>query len=239
MALSERRQPAFEKHSRAQIFGRSSKTVEMQGSALQILFLGDDSSWCNVSEALADAPNVNLQVQRVGSLTELFRALADGHWHAVVVDIHARNFRGLHYVEKVRAQHPASPIVALYSRAIPEIDAKANACGASRCISFEEFSAASLRRAVEAVRAEADSKSDFVLRRGEELSLSLGSSDGVLLKFSKTQVITHALSNLLCVISANADLLSDTLGPSGREARPLVEIKKAARSAAALMRHLK
>jgi DNA-binding NtrC family response regulator len=211
----------------------------MQASVLQILFLGEDSSWYKVSEALAEASKANLQVQRVGSLTELFRALADGHRHAVVVDIHAWNFRGLHYVEKVSAQHPASPIVALYSQAIPEIDAKANACGASQCISFEEFSAASLRRVVETVTAAEDSKSDFLLQRGEEANLSLGSSDGVLLKFSKTQVITHALSNLLCVISANADLLSDTLGSSGREARPLFEIKKAARSAAALMRHLK
>lgn len=211
----------------------------MQGSVLQVLFLGEDSAWCKVSEALAEAPTANLQVQRAGSLTELFRALADGHWHAVVVDIHAWNFRGLHYVEKVKALYPASPIVALYSRAIPEIDAKANACGACQCISFEEFSAESLRSAVETVMAKADSESDSLLRRGEELNLSLGSSDGVLLKFSKTQVITHALGNLLCVISANADLLSDTLGPSGREARPLFEIKKAARSAAALMRHLK
>lgn len=210
----------------------------MQDSVLQILFLGEDSSWCEVSLGLADAPKVNLQVQRAESLTELFRTLAEGCWHGLAVDIHAWNFRGLHYVEKVRAQYPALPIVALYSRAIPEIDTKASACGASRCISFEEFDVESLRGAVESAMAEADSKSDFVLRRSEELNLSLGSSDGVPLTFSKTQVITHALNNLLCVISANADLLSDTLGPSGREARPLFEIKKAARSAAALMRHL-
>jgi DNA-binding NtrC family response regulator len=211
----------------------------MQGSVLQILFLGEDSTWCRVSEALTEAPKVNLQAQRLGSLTELFRAVNDERWRAVVVDIHAWNFRGLHYVEKVKAQYPALPVVALYSRAIPEIDAKASACGASRCISFEEFDAESLRGAVECAMSETDAKSDLVLRRAEELNLPLGGSDGVPLTFSKTQVITHALNNLLCVISANADLLSDTLGPSGREARPLFEIKKAARSAAALMRHLK
>jgi DNA-binding NarL/FixJ family response regulator len=211
----------------------------MQGSVLRILFLWEDSSWSKVSDALVEARKMNIQAQRVGSLTELFRALADGHWHGVAVDIHAWNFRGLHYVEKVRAQYPALPIVALYSRAIPEIDAKASACGASRCISFEEFGAESLGNAVESAMAEADCKSDFALRRAEELNLPLNSSDGVPLTFSKTQVITHALNNLLCVISANADLLSDTLDASGREARPLFEIKKAARSAAALMRHLK
>jgi DNA-binding NarL/FixJ family response regulator len=213
----------------------------MQGSVLQILFLGEDSTWRRVSQALTGAPKVNLQAQRVESLTELFRAVSDerGRALALVVDIHAWNFRGLHYVEKVKAQYPTLPIVALYSRAIPEIDAKASACGASRCISFEEFDAESLCGAVESAMAETDTKSDFVLRRTEELNLSLGSAEVVPLTFSKTQVITHALNNLLCVISANADLLSDTLGPNGREARPLFEIKKAARSAAALMRHLK
>jgi CheY-like chemotaxis protein len=211
----------------------------MQGSVLQILFLGEDSGWCKVSEVLADAPKIDLRVQRVESLTELFRTLADGRERAVVVDIHAWNFRGLHYMEKVRTQYPALPIVALYSRAIPEIDAKASACGASQCLSLEEFDAESLRDAVESAMTEAESKSDFVLQRAKELNLPLSSSNGVPLKFSKTQVITHALNNLLCVISANADLLSDTLGPIGRDARPLFEIKKAARSAAALMRHLK
>jgi len=142
-------------------------------------------------------------------------------------------------VEKVRAQHPGLPIVALYSATIPEIAAKASACGASRCIRLEEISAESLRGAVESAMTEAESKSEFMLQRAEEVNLPLGSSDGVPRTLSKTQVITHALNNLLCVISANADLLSDTLGPTGREARPLFEIKKAARSAAALMRHLK
>jgi len=79
----------------------------------------------------------------------------------------------------------------------------------------------------------------YVLKRAEEFNLPLSSSDGVTLTFSKTHVITHALNNLLCVISANADLLSDRLDISGQEARPLFEIKKAARSASALMRHLK
>ena len=209
----------------------------MQGSVLQILFLGENSAWSKLSQALLDAPDANLRVQRVESLTELFRALVDGRWHALAVDIHAWNFRGLHYVEKVRAQHPALPIVALHSRAIPELDSKASACGASRCISFDELNAESLRASVESVLAYA--RSEFLVRRDSQLDLTLGSADGVTLTFSKTQVITHALNNLLCVISANADILADKLEVNGRDARPLFEIKKAARSAAALMRHLK
>ena len=56
---------------------------------------------------------------------------------------------------------------------------------------------------------------------------------------SKNQVISHALSNLLCVITANADVLADRVGSSGPEGRSLAEIKKAAKSAADLMRLLK
>jgi DNA-binding NarL/FixJ family response regulator len=209
----------------------------MQGSVLQILFLGEESSWLKVSQALLEALDTHLQVRRVDSVTELFRALTEKPWDALTVDIHAWNFRGLHYVEKVRSQHPGLAIVALHSSAIPELVAKATACGASRCISLEEFNAGALREAVESVQSEC--KSVYVLKRAEEFNLPLSSSDGVTLTFSKTQVITHALNNLLCVISANADLLSDRLDISGQEARPLFEIKKAARSASALMRHLK
>jgi CheY-like chemotaxis protein len=209
----------------------------MQGSVLPILFLGENSAWTTLSQAIFAAPDTELQLQRVESLSELFRALAEGRWRAVAIDIHAWNFRGLHYVEKVRAQHPSLPIVALHSSAIAELGAKASACGASCCISFDEFGAKALRDAVESALAQAES--DFPVCRDVQLDLTVDGSNGVTLTFSKTQVITHALNNLLCVISANADLLADKLDVNGREARPLFEIKKAARSAAALMRHLK
>jgi hypothetical protein len=76
------------------------------------------------------------------------------------------------------------------------------------------------------------------------MNLPLQNPEGVAMTFSKNQVITHALNNLLCVISANADILADKLSDStgpgiGPDFRPLSEIKKAAQSAAALMRHLK
>jgi hypothetical protein len=56
---------------------------------------------------------------------------------------------------------------------------------------------------------------------------------------TKNQIISHALSNLLCVISANADLLAEYVNSSGPGTHSLTEIKKAARSAADLMRHIK
>jgi DNA-binding NarL/FixJ family response regulator len=208
----------------------------MHDSVFQILFLVDTSSWSKLSQALLDAPHAPLRVHRLDSLADLFRALAAGRSHALVVDVHARNFQGLHYVEKVRSEYPSFPIVALHTPSIPDLDAKATTCGASCCIALDQLTIDSLHRSVASILA--DSNSQFVFQKSSH-TLPPNSANPPALVFSKNQVITHALNNLLCVISANADLLSDTLNPSGPDARPLTEIKKAAKSAAALMRHLK
>lgn len=209
----------------------------MQDSAFQILFLGENSSWFKLSQAVAASPETQLQVQRLDSLADLFHALAVGHWHGLAVDIHSWNFQGLHYVEKVRSEYPALPIIALYSASVREIDKKAITSGASRCISLNELSAETVHAAIASTLS--DSKSQFILERGAQMRMPSHDIEGLTISLSKNQVITHALSNLLCVISANADLLADKLSSNGPDPRPLSEIKKAAQSAAALMRHLK
>ena len=207
----------------------------MQDSLIHILFLGENHSWQKLSHSLSD--DIPLQLHRLDSLADLFQALATGRWQGLVIDIHAWNFRGLHYIEKVRAQYPSFPIIALYSSAIPGLDAKSTSCGASRSIPFTEFSAASVHSAIDSALADVDSQ--FLLEKTPPPDLQPIDSNGVTVTFSKNQVITHALNNLLCVISANADLLSDALNGAASINPPLTEIKKAARSASALMRHLK
>jgi CheY-like chemotaxis protein len=209
----------------------------MQDSVFQILFLGENPSWSKLSQALLAVPDAPVNIHRLDSLSDLFQALALGRWHAVALDVHAWNFQGLHYVEKIRSEYPTFPILALYSPSIPELDTKATTSGASRCISLDQLTADVLHTAV--ASALSDCNSEFLLQKGTQMHLPLTESEGATLTFSKNQVITHALNNLLCVISANADLLSDKLSASGPDVRPLSEIKKAARSAAALMRHLK
>ncbi len=209
----------------------------MNDPAFEILFLGENPSWSLLNQALLEAPGYSLQVRRVESLGELFQTLSEGQWHAVVVDVHAWNFRGLHYVEKIRSVYPAFPVVGLYSDSVPEIDAKARNCGASRCFAVDRLAAASLYDALTSIFAENQSRS--ILQKTAEMADTLADSNRVVLTFSKNQVITHALNNLLCVICANADILSDKFNGSAPDARPISEIKKAARSAAALMRHLK
>jgi DNA-binding NarL/FixJ family response regulator len=209
----------------------------MQRVFLQILFLGEkSSSWHKVSELLAE-PDASIHVHPVDSLADLFQALALGRWQAVAIDVHAWNFQGLHYIEKVRSEYPALPIIALFSRSIPELDTKATTCGASGCIALDQLTATALHNAVSS--ALEDVESQFFLDRDLQTHLPPNDSGTPALTFTKNQVITHALNNLLCVISANADLLSDSLDGSSSDSHPLSEIKKATRSAAALMRHLK
>jgi hypothetical protein len=77
------------------------------------------------------------------------------------------------------------------------------------------------------------------MQLGTSSNISSISATGSGYPSSKNQLLTHALNNLLCVISANADLLEEFLDPSGPGSHSLAEIKKAAASAAALMRSIK
>jgi DNA-binding NarL/FixJ family response regulator len=209
----------------------------MSDSVFQIIFLGENSSWSKLFQALKEAPTAPLHLRRFDSLAELFQALAADTWHAVVLDVHVGNFQGLHFVEKIRSEYPALPIVALYSPSVPDLDAKAITSGASRCLSLDHFSAYALHHAVASCFS--DVKLQSHSKKGSQMPLTLDSSDSYAFASSKNQVIAHALNNLLCVISANADILSDQLEDSAQCCRSLTEIKKAAQSAAALMRHLK
>jgi predicted ABC-type ATPase len=55
---------------------------------------------------------------------------------------------------------------------------------------------------------------------------------------TKIELVSHAVHNLLCVISANADILADQIDGSHPAARSVDQIKKAAKAAAELMRQL-
>jgi len=71
------------------------------------------------------------------------------------------------------------------------------------------------------------------------MSFPFEQSAGDGLPVSKVEAISHAVNNLLCVINANADILSDQLDASHNGTRSVSQIKKATKSAADLMRLLK
>jgi hypothetical protein len=210
----------------------------MHDSAFHVLFLGEDRAWTRVSQCLVDAPRLNLKIHRAQSLNELLLVLAGGAWHAAALDLHAWNYQGLHYVDKLRGEYPAFPILALYFASANDLGLKARNSGASRCLPLETLTAEAIHSAVLSCLSEKKFLSH--LRKAPSIPLNyIMASTSPSAASSNTQIISHALNNLLCVINANADILAEQLGESGPGVRSLSEIKKAAKSASDLMRLLK
>jgi DNA-binding NarL/FixJ family response regulator len=218
-------------------FSKDRYEERMHDTSFQILYLGEDLAWSKISTALSDAADSPLKIHRAQSLNELFLVLAGGNWHAVAVDIRAWKYQGLHYVDKVRSEYPALPILALYSLSENELALKAKAIGASRCLLLEQLTPASVHSAVASCLSE--KKSPFHSRKAPSMPANVDSGDSAAIVSSKNESISHALSNLLCVISANADVLADHVALSGPGGRSLSEIKRAAKSAADLTRLLR
>jgi hypothetical protein len=209
----------------------------MHDSAFHVLFLGEDRAWTRVSQCLADAPRLNLKIHRAQSLNELLLVLAGGAWHAAALDLHAWNYQGLHYVDKLRGEYPAFPIFALYFASANDLGLKATNSGASLCLPLETLTAEAIHSAI--VSCLTERKFQSHLRKAASTPFGYGVPEiSSSTASSKTQVISHALNNLLCVINANADILAEQLGASGPGVRSLSEIKKAAKSVSDLMRFL-
>jgi hypothetical protein len=209
----------------------------MHDSAFHVLFLGEDRVWSRVSQCLVEAPRLNLKIHRAQSLNELFLILAGGAWHAAALDLHAWNYQGLHYVDKLRGEYPAFPIFALYFASAHDLGLKARNSGASLCLPLETLTAEAIHSAMLSCLSERKSQSHLRKAPSTPLSYSIANTSPSAAS-SKTQVISHALNNLLCVINANADILAEQLGASALGVRSLSEIKKAAKSASDLMRLL-
>lgn len=207
----------------------------MQDSAFHVLFLGEDGAWSKVSQTLTDAPRLNLRIHRAQSLNELFLVLVGGTWHAAALDVQAWSFQGLHYVDKIRSEYPAFPILALYSASAMDLALRAKHSGASRCLPLETLTAEAMHMAVLSCMSER--KSQDHLRKAPPMQVSFDvPEDG---SSSRTRDISHALNNLLCVITANADILAEHVNGSVPGTHSVAEIKKAVKSASDLTRLLK
>jgi len=209
----------------------------MSNSPFHLLFLGEDLAWSKISQALSSAARHGVKLHRAQSLNELFLILAGGRWHAVALDVHAWNFQGLHYVDKLRSEYPLFPILAIYSSSVNDLGTKARNVGASHCIALESLDTDALLSAIFETMADLHPNSHS--RKDSPVTSAFGFADPPESGVSRTQAISHALNNLLCVITANADLLAEHINNSSHGQHSLTEIKKAAKSASDLMRHLK
>jgi hypothetical protein len=128
-------------------------------------------------------------------------------------------------------------VVALLPIADSQFRNAANAAGAASSLLLNEVNSASLQDAVNsAIQSGTIRKSS---RKGSSMQFSFDSHALESLPAAKVDAISHAINNLLCVISANADILTDQLDATHHAVRSVSQIKKATKSAADLMRLLK
>ena len=209
----------------------------MSDNVLNILFLGERPSWLKLSQAILEAPDVPLRVHRAQSPSDAFRMLYARKWDALTIDLHAWSFQGLLSLQKIPSEYPAMALIAPVYPTVKELEKRAVQAGASRCLSLDKLTARELHAAIVSIIIE--KKAEFQNQKGQEMQLERALSGEDPLHRSKVELVSHALNNLLCVISAYADILADQVPGPEPAVRSINEIKKAAKSASDLMRHLK
>jgi DNA-binding NarL/FixJ family response regulator len=211
----------------------------MSNASSQVLFLGELPFWLKLSQSIVEAPSAPFHVHRSPSLRDALRRLDAEEWQALLLDLSHPSAQELLAARKLHDGLGSVPLVALLPIADPQFESAASLAGAACSIVLSELSAASLQHAV--VTAINSTTLRLSYRKGTNMTLPLehtaAGSDR--LPSSKLDAISHAINNLLCVINANADILTDQLDSTHNGVRSVSQIKKATKSAADLMRLLK
>jgi Mg2+ and Co2+ transporter CorA len=127
--------------------------------------------------------------------------------------------------------------VALLPISDPKFHEAAAQAGAASSLVLGELNVASLQHAlVTAINTETLRNSS---RKVNSMSFPFEHSSSDRLPANKIDAISHAVNNLLCVISANADIITDQLDATHNANRSLSQIKKATKNASDLIRLLK
>jgi DNA-binding NarL/FixJ family response regulator len=207
----------------------------MFAQSFRCLFLGENPSWLKITKALAQSPFVSLTVQRAYSFDDVCHALSTGPGDALALDLHASNFQVLDSIQKFRSELPVFPILALFDPSAQDLATKALRAGASRCLSLHDLTAETMHHAIRSLIPER--KTQPAVQKDSDVGLYFRKDSAH--PPSRAEVVSHAVNNLLCVINANADVLADHFADSTLAAHSVHEIKKAAKSAADLIRNLK
>ena len=210
----------------------------MFAQLFRCLFLGDDPSWLKITEILAHSPFVSVNVERASSSAAALDTLSAPSWDALVLDLHTSDFQALDSIQQFRSQLPAFPIVVLLdpsAQDFVDLATLALQAGASRCLPLHDLTADILYQVIRSLIRER--KIPPPLRTDSDLRLNFRQDSAH--TPSRAEVVSHAVNNLLCVINANADVLADHFASSGLAAHSVHQIKKAAKSAADLIRNLK
>ena len=210
----------------------------MSNSGSQVLFLGELPFWLKISQSVVESPVASFEIHRSPSLRDALRRLDVERWHALLLDLSHPSAQELLAARKLHSAAGAVPVVALLPIADPQFQSAANAAGAATSLLFNEVNPTSLQNAVvQAIKSNTLRKSAF--RKGMPMQFAHDSRSLDPLPSAKIDAISHAINNLLCVINANADILTDQLDSTHNAVRSVTQIKKATKSAADLMRLLK
>ena len=211
----------------------------MSQASSQVLFLGELPFWLKVSQSIVEAPAAPFQIHRSPSLRDALRRLDAEQWQALLLDLSHPSAQELLAARKLHDGLAEVPLVALLPIADPQFQNAATSAGAASFLVLSELTAASLQHAV--VSAINSNTLQLSYRKGKSMNLpfehpAIGMDR---LPSTKLDAISHAINNLLCVINANADILTDQLDSTHNAVRSVSQIKKATKSAADLMRLLK
>ena len=209
----------------------------MSTSGSQILFLGELPFWLKITQSILEAPASSFQFSRANSLSDAVRRLNSQPWQALLLDLSHPSAQELLAARKLHDGLDSVPVVALLPISDPQFQEAAASAGAAASLVLADVNVASLQHAlVTAINTETLRNS---ARKVSSMSFPFEQAAVDGRPVSKVDAISHAVNNLLCVINANADILTDQLDPAHNAGRSLTQIKKAAKSAADLIRLLK
>jgi DNA-binding NtrC family response regulator len=208
----------------------------MSQDAIQILFAGELPTWLNLTQALLDSPGNSIQLHRATSLRDAMRSLAGQDWDALLLDLYHPPAKELLSALKLHSIFHNVPAIAMFSLSDPDLERAALSSGATTCIPIENLTAKRLQDVTLAVIK--NEKVRHSLREATQMRLSPSGPGKEFMVATRMRAISHALSNLLCIISANADILADQLADSQPARHSLERIKRATKTAAQLMRDL-
>ena len=203
----------------------------------QILFLGELPFWLKISQSILEAPASSFQISRAPSFNDALRRLNSEQWQAILLDLSHPSAQELLAARKLHDGLDSIPVVALLPISDPQFLEAAAQAGAASSLVLADLNVASLQHAlVTAINTETLRNSS---RKVSSMLFPFDHSSSDRLPASKLDAISHAVNNLLCVINANADILTDQLDSSHNAVRSLTQIKKATKNASDLIRLLK
>jgi CheY-like chemotaxis protein len=209
----------------------------MSQDPIQILFLGELPVWLRIAQTLVDAQGVSPQLHRAASLRDAMRHLAAAEWDAVLLDLEHPPARELLAALKLHSVFHAVPAIALLASPDSQLEAAALSSGVGSCLVLDTLTARVVQGAV--LAAIQNNKSHAASQIGAQMQPLPYASGSELAPAGKIELISHALNNLLCIISANADILAEQIDGSQYAIRSVDQIKKASKTAAELTRRLK